>query len=125
MWLEPGADQQVVIETIKERPTANRTSCFISTHRELREAVVRIMEQSFVVNYAVEIVAIVVAIFSVINTLLASVLDRTREIGVCARSARPKRKCGAWSLEAGAMGLIGGVLGFFRRHDHGVPSCGL
>ena len=36
------------------------------------------MEQSFVVNYAVEIVAIVVAIFSVINTLLASILDRTR-----------------------------------------------
>ena len=34
------------------------------------------------VNYAVEIVAVVVAIFSVINTLLASVLDRTREIGV-------------------------------------------
>ena len=47
-----------------------RYQLFISTHRELKDAVVRIMEQSFVVNYAVEIVAVVVAIFSVINTLL-------------------------------------------------------
>jgi putative ABC transport system permease protein len=72
------------------------------------------MEQSFVVNYAVEIVAIVVAIFSVINTLLASVLDRTREIGVLraigATQAQVRRMV---LLEAGWMGLMGGLLGLF------------
>ncbi len=87
LWLAPGADQRQIIETIKQRH-GERYQLFISTHSELRDAVVKIMEQSFVVNYAVEIVAVVVAIFSVINTLLASVLDRTREIGVLARDRR-------------------------------------
>src|SRR6266850_4441748 len=113
LWLEPGADQQAIIQTIKER-YGEPYQLFISTHRELKESVVRIMEQSFVVNYAVEIIAIVVAIFSVINTLLASVLDRTREIGVLraigATQAQVRRIV---VLEAGWMGLIGGVLGLF------------
>jgi putative ABC transport system permease protein len=113
LWLEPGADQQAVIKTIKEQ-YGEKYHLFISTHRELRDAVVRIMEQSFVVNYAVEIVAVVVAIFSLINTLLASILDRTREIGVLraigATQAQIRRMV---VMEAGWMGLLGGVLGLF------------
>jgi putative ABC transport system permease protein len=113
LWLEPGADQRRIIETIKER-YGERYQLFISTHSELRDAVVKIMEQSFVVNYAVEIVAVVVAIFSVINTLLASVLDRTREIGVLraigATQSQVRRTVVA---EASWIGLVGGVLGLF------------
>jgi putative ABC transport system permease protein len=113
LWLDPGADERAVIQKIKD-DYGERYELFISTHRELRDAVVRIMEQSFVVNYAVEIVAIVVAIFSVINTLLASVLDRTREIGVLraigATQAQLRRIV---LLEAAWMGLMGGILGLF------------
>jgi putative ABC transport system permease protein len=111
LWLEPGADEHKVIETIKRRH-GEQYQLFISTHRELREAVVRIMEQSFVVNYAVEIVAVVVAVFSVINALLASVLDRTREIGVLraigATRAQIQRTV---VVEAAWMGVLGGLLG--------------
>jgi putative ABC transport system permease protein len=111
LWLEPGADEQGIIQTIKERH-GDEYQLFISTHRELKETVVNIMEQSFVVNYAVEIVAVVVAIFSVINTLLASILDRAREIGVMraigSTQAQVRRII---VLEAGGMGLIGSLLG--------------
>jgi putative ABC transport system permease protein len=111
LWLEPGADEQLVIQTIRTN-YGEPYQLFISTHRELRDAVVRIMEQSFVVNYAVEIVAVIVAIFSVINALLASILDRAREIGVLraigATQAQVRRIV---VMEAGWMGLIGGVLG--------------
>lgn len=113
LWLAPGADPQQIIRAIREQ-YGERYQLFISTHRELKAAVVHIMEQSFVVNYAVEIVALVVAIFSVINTLLASILDRTREIGVLraigATQAQVRRIV---VMEAGWMGLIGGVLGLF------------
>ncbi|MGH7870747.1 MAG: FtsX-like permease family protein [Candidatus Binatia bacterium] len=113
LWLEPGADQQQIIRAIRDQ-YGERYQLFISTHREMKAAVVRIMEQSFVVNYAVEIVALVVAIFSVINTLLASILDRTREIGVLraigATQAQVRRII---VMEAGWMGLIGGLLGLF------------
>jgi putative ABC transport system permease protein len=111
LWFEPGADLTAAIEKIKE-DYGERYQLFISTHRELKDAVVRIMEQSFVVNYAVEIVAVVVAIFSVINTLLASVLDRTREIGVLrAMGATQIQVRRIILLEAAWMGLIGGLLG--------------
>lgn len=113
LWLAPGADEQAIIRTIKQRH-GEQYDLFVSTQGELRDAVVRIMEQSFVVNYAVEIVAVVVAIFSVINALLASVLDRTREIGVLraigATQAQVRRTVVA---EAGWMGLLGGLLGLF------------
>jgi putative ABC transport system permease protein len=113
LWLESGADQQRVIQTIKEN-YGEQYQLFISTHRELRDAVVRIMEQSFLVNYAVEIVAVVVAIFSVINTLLASILDRTREIGILrAVGATQGQIRHIVIMEAGWMGLIGGLLGLF------------
>jgi putative ABC transport system permease protein len=113
LWLERGADEPAVMRKVKE-DHGERYELFISTHRELRDSVVKIMEQSFVVNYAVEIVAVIVAIFSVINSLLASVLDRTREIGVLraigATQAQIRRIV---LLEAAWMGVVGGLLGLF------------
>lgn len=111
LWLGPGTNQQQVMQKIKS-DYGEKYQLFISTHRELKDAVVRIMEQSFVVNYAVEIVAVVVAIFSVINTLLASILDRTREIGVLrAMGATQAQVRRIIVVEAGWMGLLGGILG--------------
>lgn len=111
LWLAPGADRRAVIERIK-RDYGEKYQLFVSTHRELRDAVVEIMEQSFSVNYAVEIVAMVVAIFSVINTLLASILDRTREIGVLRAIGTTRKQLSTMVLaEAGWLGLIGGLLG--------------
>ncbi|HEX9444249.1 MAG TPA: FtsX-like permease family protein [Candidatus Binatia bacterium] len=111
LWLRPGADAEGVIRQINEG-YGEKYQLFVSTHRELKANVVRLMEQSFSVNYAVEIVAVVVAIFSVINTLLASVLDRTREIGVLRAIGATRRQVRGMVLaEAGWMGLLGGVLG--------------
>ncbi len=111
LWLAPDADQGAVIQMIKEN-YGEKYQLFVSTHGELRETIVDIMEQSFVVNYAVEIVAIIVAIFSVINTLLASILDRTREIGVLRAIGMTQRQLRTMVMaEAGWMGLIGGLLG--------------
>lgn len=111
LWLARGVDQRTVIERIK-RDYGEKYQLFVSTHGELRDAVVEIMEQSFRVNYAVEVVAMVVAIFSVINTLLASILDRTREIGVLRAIGTTRRQLATMVLaEAGWLGLIGGLLG--------------
>ena len=111
LWLTPGADQEAVIQKIKEQYGAPY-QLFISTHRELKEAVVEVMEQSFTVNYAVEIVAVVVAIFSVVNTLLASVVDRVREIGVLRAIGATQGQLRRMVLaEAVSIGLLGGILG--------------
>ena len=113
LWLARGADPQAVVDRIN-RDYGEQYQLFVSTHRELKDNVIRLMEQSFSVNYAVEIVAVVVAIFSVINTLLASVLDRTREIGVLrAIGATNRQLRGMVMAEAGWIGFLGGVLGLF------------
>jgi putative ABC transport system permease protein len=50
----------------------------------------------------------------VINTLLASILDRTREIGVLRAIGATQAQVRAIILmEAGWMGLLGGLLGIF------------
>ena len=111
LWLQPGANQDEIIQTIRRR-YGEQYQLFISTHKELRETVVGIMEQSFVVNYAVEIVAIIVAIFSVINTILASILDRAREIGVLRAIGTTQGQLRRVIVsEAAWMGLVGGLLG--------------
>ncbi|HTM08039.1 MAG TPA: FtsX-like permease family protein [Verrucomicrobiae bacterium] len=111
LWLAQDADPERVTAAINQR-YADEYQLFVSTHRELKANVVRLMEQSFSVNYAVEIVAVVVAIFSVVNTLLASVLDRTREIGVLrAIGATRKQLRGTVMAEAGWIGILGGTLG--------------
>jgi putative ABC transport system permease protein len=113
LWLAPGADEEAVTQMIRENYD-DRYQLFVSTHHELREHVVEIMQQSFTVNYAVEIVAAIVAIFSVIHSLLASILDRTREIGVLRALGLTRRQLQRMALaEAGWMGLIGGLLGIF------------
>ncbi|MFQ5916636.1 MAG: FtsX-like permease family protein [Candidatus Binatia bacterium] len=111
LWLDPGADERRVIQEIR-RNYGEKFQLFISTHRELRETVVAIMEQSFNVNYAVLVVAVVVATLGVINTLLASVLDRTREIGVLRAIGATQHQIQMMvEAEAGWMGLNGGILG--------------
>ncbi len=111
LWLVPGTDEREVIDAVK-RDFGEKYQLFISTHRELREVVVGIMEQSFRVNYAVLIVAVVVAILGVINTLLASVLDRTREIGVLRAIGATQRQIKTMVVaEAGWMGVMGGIMG--------------
>jgi putative ABC transport system permease protein len=113
LWLARGAAPERVTAEINRR-YGDEYQLFVSTHRELRDNVVRLMEQSFSVNYAVEIVAVVVAIFSVVNTLLASVLDRTREIGVLRAIGATRRQLrGTIMAEAGWIGILGGLLGLF------------
>ncbi|MFB3060149.1 MAG: ABC transporter permease [Candidatus Binatia bacterium] len=113
LWLTPGTDEQAVIQAVN-RDYGEKYQLFVSTHRELRETVVGIMEQSFMVNYAVLLVAVVVSVLSVINTLLASVLDRKREIGVLRAIGATQGQLKMMVVaEAGWMGLAGGILGLF------------
>ncbi|GIG39328.1 ABC transporter permease [Cellulomonas phragmiteti] len=61
---------------------------------------------------AFAVVALVAAAFGIVNTLLMSVQERTREIGLMkALGMSNGRVFGLFSLEAGFIGLLGGVVG--------------
>ncbi len=54
----------------------------IAPNDVLRRAAVEVFDRTFAVTYALEAVAIVVAMLGAANSLLALVLDRRREIGL-------------------------------------------
>ncbi len=84
----------------------------VRTNATLRRLVLRIFDRTFAVTYALEAVALAVAVLGVLNTLTALVLERRREIGLLrvlgASAARVRR---AVRYEAAAIGGLGVGLG--------------
>ncbi len=85
---------------------------YVLSNVELRKEAYDLVSNAFSVTYAMEGVAVMLALLGVINTLLAAVLDRTREIGLlraigAARSHIVKLFIG----EAALIGLTGGAIG--------------
>lgn len=81
LYLDPSVDPESVRRAILSKYGDSHV-LFVSSKAELSARALDIIDQSFVVTYALEIVALLVAILGVMNTLLATTLDRTREIGV-------------------------------------------
>ena len=52
---------------------------FITSNRELRREILRIFDQTFSITYALQLIAIVVAIFGIVNTLILLVMERERD----------------------------------------------
>ncbi len=95
-----------------ERALRGRFALRVRTNATLRRIVLQVFDRTFAVTYALEAVAIAVAVLGVFNTLTALVLERRREIGLLrvlgASASRVKR---AVRYEAAAIGGLGIVLG--------------
>ncbi|HKC25000.1 MAG TPA: ABC transporter permease, partial [Thermoanaerobaculia bacterium] len=95
-----------------EAAVRGRFALRIRANATLRREVLRVFDRTFAVTYALEAVAIAVAVLGVFNTLVALVLERRREIGllrVVGASRRVVEK--AVRLEAAALGGLGALLG--------------
>lgn len=111
LYLDKGVDIDRFIRRLGDE-VQPRFSVEIMNNRELRDRVLAIFDRTFAITYAVELISIVVSLMGVINTLLALVLERKREISIM-------RYLGAdWSLlrrmlvlSAGIVGTAGIVLG--------------
>ena len=90
----------------------------ILSNRSLREEAMRVFDRTFAITYALEAVAVFVAIMGVSGALLALVIDRRREFGLLrflGGAASQVRR--VILFEAGLLGLLanaaGVILGFF------------
>ncbi len=94
------------------RRFGNERKLFVLPAREFKDEVRKVIDQGFAVNHAINIITMTIACFGIIVTLLASVLERTREIGVL-RSIGMLRSqvSGVVVIESMLLGVIGGVLG--------------
>lgn len=80
-YTAPGTDLELVRTEIM-RQFGHKYRLFVLTNAEFRDEIKRLIDQLFSVMRALQFVTVVIALLSVVNTLLTSILDRVREIGV-------------------------------------------
>jgi putative ABC transport system permease protein len=105
LYLKEGADAEAVRAELMEEMQKSRILMF--TNAGLREEVLRIFDGTFAITWALELIAIVVAMAGVAATMLTLILDRQEEI-------RLLRLAGAeaWQVRRTVLiesGLIGAV----------------
>jgi putative ABC transport system permease protein len=84
----------------------------LASNRALRGEAIRIFDRTFAITYALEAVAIFVAVMGVGGALLALVLDRRREFGLLSFLGASQGQVRRIVLfEAGLLGLLANVAG--------------
>jgi putative ABC transport system permease protein len=87
-------------------------SILVFTNSQLRQNALAIFDRTFAITWALEVVAIVVAVMGVAGALLALVIDRKREFGLLRFLGADKRQ--VWRIilaEAGFLGLFANAAG--------------
>ena len=109
--LAPGADPEVVRNQI-QRGVAGEQRAFVYTNLEYKRWVINLIDHFFTLTYAQMIVAILVAALGIMNTLIISVSERQREIGIIRAIGGQRRQLRKMILlEALAMAIIGVAAG--------------
>jgi putative ABC transport system permease protein len=116
VFVAPKANVQEVRQRIQNISAENHLLIF--SDRDLRTEAIRIFDRTFAITYALETVAVIVAVMGIAGALLALVIDRRRELGLLrflGASASQVRKL--ILVEAGLVGILatlaGSMLGFF------------
>jgi putative ABC transport system permease protein len=116
IFVAPNANVQEVRQRIQNISAENHLLIF--SDRDLRTEAIRIFDRTFAITYALETVAVIVAVMGIAGALLALVIDRRRELGLLrflGASAGQVRKL--ILVEAGLVGMLatlaGSILGFF------------
>ena len=116
VFVAPGNDVAAVRKEIEAAAANYRVLIF--ANGDLRGQAVQIFDRTFAITYALEAVAVLVAVMGVAGALLALVIDRRRELGLLRYLGASGGQLRRLILtEAGFLGLLanlsGVVLGFF------------
>ncbi len=85
----------------------------VSRNRELRERATVVFDRTFAITYALELVAVFVAILGMAGALLTLVIDRRAELGVFRAIGGSKSQVRSLVLaQAGILGLLSNLIGF-------------
>ena len=108
--MNPRADRERVLRDVQLRTAAYGVS--VAPNQALRRSAIEIFDRTFAITWALEAVAIVVAMLGAANSLLALVLDRRRELGLLRYlGASAGQVRGMILTEAAFLGLLALLLG--------------
>ena len=104
-------DVESVREAIVARFGKDR-KLFVLPSREFKAEIRKVIDQGFAINRAINAITLLIASLGIIVTLLASVLERTREIGILRSIGMLRSQVSrVVVLESMLLGLVGGMLG--------------
>jgi putative ABC transport system permease protein len=110
VYLKPGTNGDTVRRDIEKR--LGDFPVMIAANAVLRDGAIKVFDRTFAVTWALEAVAILVAMLGAASALLALVLDRRREIGLIRYLGAAKSQVRNMILtEAALLGLLAGLLG--------------
>jgi putative ABC transport system permease protein len=111
VYVKRGVSATDVRAAIIERLGKQRR-LFVLLNREVRDYVLKLTDQWLGMTYLQVLVAVLVAVLGIVNTLTVSIADRRRELGVlrAVGGLRAQIRGAVW-LEAAAIGAIGLTLG--------------
>ena len=112
VYVAPGIDPETVRAEIHRIAAGHRL--FIFSDREIRSEAVRIFDRTFAITYALEAVAVLVAVMGIAGALLALVIDRRRELGLLRFLGAAAGQIHKLILvEAALLGLLANLAGAF------------
>lgn len=111
LYLKPGTDPAAARSHFI-RSLRSHVILYVTPNQALRSRVMKIFDQTFSITYALESIAIIVAVLGVISTLTALILQRGREIGILRAVGALRGQIRKMVLvESALLGLIGSLLG--------------
>jgi len=111
VYAENGTKATALRDEINRR-FGGQTRLYVMTNPEIRAYITKITDQWFGITYVQIAVAVLVAVLGIVNSLIVSITDRRRELGVlqAVGGLRAQIRRTIW-LEAAAIGVIGLLLG--------------
>jgi putative ABC transport system permease protein len=110
VYLAPGVKLETTRKEI-EQAAANH-QVLIFSNRDIRQEAIRIFDQTFAITYALEAVAVLVAVMGIAGALMSIVIDRRREFGLLrflgAATSQVRKLI---LVEAGLIGLLANIAG--------------
>jgi len=111
IYLEEGASLEAFKNFFREKYSKSY-QVFVISHRELRNEILKVFDQTFAITYSLEFIAIFVAFLGIINSLNALIIERQRDIGILrAVGGFQKQVQKTVLIEAGMIGFFSHILG--------------
>ena len=111
VYLKPGVSTEEARQVLERACAGSRV--VVISHRDLRQQALAVFDRTFRITYALEAVALCVAVTGVAGALIALVVDRRREIALLRFLGSSKRQIRRLIFtEAALLGVLAELIGF-------------
>ena len=111
--LAPDASRDAVVHEVRARLAGKTDRLFVMTAGEMKGNIRKLLNQFFALSYIQLVIALFVAVLGITNTLVISVAERRRELGILKALGTERRQVAALIvLEALGIAAVGSVLGY-------------